>query len=584
MMPEKITTQAERLDALYRISLRLGSTLDLKEILNYVIDSVIQLVGAERGFIVLVDEWGRLNTMAAQGVDTESISQDEVPVSRTIVQRVVATGEPILTSNAQDDARFADRASIIGYQFRSIMCAPLLARGRISGAVFVDNRMLSGVFNDDDLDLLSTFASQAAMTIDNARLFQQTDHALANRVDELSLFQRIDRDLHKSLDLEQTLDLVLQWVIRLTQAEVGAVGVVRPQDDKRADHIRLLVRNDERESAAIEYLLPKSHAAVVQVYSSKEALQLYQVSAEQSIFGGEVQAQLIVPVILDQAVIGLIFLETNRVSKFLASDIDVAKRLADRAAVAIGNARLYHQLQETVEDRYKFTSLMTHELRLPLTSIKGYGDLLAKETAGPLSEQQSTFVETIRRNADRMNGLLDTLNDINRLQRGRFSLEVEQFECGQAVKDAVAMHAKAIREKGQTIKIEKPKERVVAIGDPEAIKKVLSEFICNAHLYTPSGGSIVMRYISHRADGQIYIKYQVEDTGIGISEEDQTRIFYQFFRGADPVIRDQPGWGLGLTLAQHLADTMGGWIEVTSDGTTGSTMTLMVPRDVKRQG
>lgn len=580
-MQQKSTTQEERLDALYRISMRLGSTLDLKEILNLVIDSVIQLVGAERGFVVLVDEWGRLRTMTARGVDTEDISQDEVPVSRTIVQRVVATGEPILTSNAQDDARFADRASVIGFQFRSIMCAPLRARGRVSGAIFVDNRMLSGVFNDDDLDLLSTFASQAAMAIDNARLFQQTDQALTNRVEELALFQRIDRELHKSLDLELTLDLVLDWVIRLTQAEVGAVGVLKLDEEKDSDQIRMLVRTDEPETAAIEYLLPLAHSAVTQVRTSKEALQLYQVAADQSIFGGEVQAQLVVPIVIDKQVIGVTFLETNRVSKFLEGDIDVAKRLADRAAVAIGNARLYQQLQDSIEQRYKFTSLMTHELRLPLTSIKGYGDLLAKEKGGSLTEKQASFVETIRRNADRMNDLIDTIGDINRLESNRYSFEIEQYDCHKLVEETVDLYRQKILEKGQTIEIENAEDRLVAIGDPRAVSRILINLLENAHHYTEGNGSIVMRNMSHRAEGHIYIKYEVSDTGIGMSEDDQTRIFYQFYRGSDPVVRDQPGWGLGLTLAKSLAEALGGSIQVTSELNKGTTMTLLVPRDAK---
>ncbi len=580
-MPEEKVTQSERLAALYQISMRLGSTLDLQELLDRVIDAVIQLTHAERGFIVLVDEWGRLKTMAARNVDSQPFVDDEIPVSRTIVQRVVATGEPILTSNAQDDARFADRASVIGYQFRSIMCAPLRARGRINGAIFVDNRMLAGVFGENDLELLSMFANQTAMAIDNARLFQQTDQALARRVEELALFQRIDRDLHESLDLAQTLDLVLDWAIRLTKADVGAVGVI-DEDQPLIDdepHVRLLVRTDEPDTAAIEYLLAMNHASLVQGVKSRRAVQLYDIPAEQSIFGDLVAAQLVVPVILDYEPIGIIFLETNKVTRFLEEDVEFAKRLADRAAVAIGNSRLYQKLKDTIEARSTFVSLMTHELRLPLTSIRGYADLLSKELVGSLTEQQRSFVEIIRRNVIRMNELLSNLSDINRLESKRLPFDIQQFDWATVLEELLDSVRDRLEEKHQQLKFDRPSESAAATGDPTRCAQVVGFLVDNAHKYTPDGGEITVRLGSHRADGQLYVRVDVEDNGVGMTDDDRRRAFHQFFRSTDPPIREQVGWGLGLTVAQRLSEAMGGYIALTSTHGQGTTASVFLPRD-----
>jgi GAF domain-containing protein len=172
------TTQEDRLAALYEVSSQLGKSLDLDEVLNQVMDAIIQLTGAERGILMLYnEESGQLSMRAARNVDKESIDADALNISRTVVERAIATGKGILTSNAQEDDRFSGQQSVVGYQLRSIMCAPLQARGFHLGAVYVDNRLFSGVFEEPDLDLLVTFANQAAVAIENARLFTQTDAA-----------------------------------------------------------------------------------------------------------------------------------------------------------------------------------------------------------------------------------------------------------------------------------------------------------------------------------------------------------------------------------------------------------------------
>ena len=161
--------QQEKLAALYAVSSQLGSSLDLTEVLNQVMDAIIQLTGAERGFLMLLDEaTGGLETAVARNVDQTSIDGHEGKISRTVVRRAIATDAGVLTNNAQEDDRFSGQESVIGYQLRSIMCAPLRARNQILGAVYVDNRLMSGVFEQGDIDLLVTFTNQAAIAIDNA--------------------------------------------------------------------------------------------------------------------------------------------------------------------------------------------------------------------------------------------------------------------------------------------------------------------------------------------------------------------------------------------------------------------------------
>jgi signal transduction histidine kinase len=572
-------SHSERLDALYQISSRLGSTLDLQELLNLVIDSVIQLTGAERGFIVLIDEWGRLQTMAARFNDDTEVVEDKIPVSRTIVQRVVATGEPVVTSNAQDDPRFGDRASVIGYQFRSIMCAPLKARGKVTGAVFVDNRLMSGVFNADDLDLLVTFANQAAMAIDNAQLFRQTDQELNRRVEELTLFQGIDRELHKSLDMQQTLDLVLNWAVRLTDAEWGAVGLIEKNEVKMSTERVLMVfsyeGDDDKSLQGTK--IPLEHPTVAKVLQTEDAVHVRESTTEETLGGNMGFAQLAVPIRLDGKVNGIIILESNYSTRFADGDIDFVNRLSDRAAVAIGNSRLYQRLQKAIEARNTFISLMTHELRIPLTSIRGYADLLAQQLVGPLTDQQSNFIEIIRRNISRMSGLISDLSDINRMESNRLTLDIYNFDIATAIDEVVNRFATDIEQKNQTITVEFPTSPMHARADYAKATQILGNLVNNAHRYTPAGGTITVRLVEANAQDE-YLRVEIIDNGLGMNEAELARAPEMFFRSENSEVREQAGWGLGLSVADMLVRRMHGRLILESRPNAGTRVTVFFPQ------
>ncbi len=168
----------EELAALYNVSQVIGSSLDLSEVLNQVMDEIIRLTGAERSFLMLLDpETGELEFRAARNMDRETIDSSAFEISRSIVKQVAMTGEPVVTTNAQMDPRFKAQESVIGYNLRSILCVPLRVRGRVTGVIYADNRILTGLFSDHDRDLLAAFANQAAIAIENARLFESVSNA-----------------------------------------------------------------------------------------------------------------------------------------------------------------------------------------------------------------------------------------------------------------------------------------------------------------------------------------------------------------------------------------------------------------------
>lgn len=170
----------------------INSSLDPAEVLNQVMDTVIRLTGAERGYIVLKQrETGALETPVARGLDREQISRGDFTVSRTIVNQVVSTGQPVLTDNASHDERYQGYQSIAGMQLRSILAVPLQVRGEIIGAVYCDNRIMAGVFKQHELNLLTAFAHQAAVAIENARLFDDLKVRLAAVTEARDLMDNI---------------------------------------------------------------------------------------------------------------------------------------------------------------------------------------------------------------------------------------------------------------------------------------------------------------------------------------------------------------------------------------------------------
>jgi len=161
---------AGRLLMLYRISQSFNSTLDLDAVLENVIDAVIEITGAERGFLMLKDTNDELVFRVARGMDHETIEEPEFQVSRTIIQQVAESGQPLLTSNAQDD--FGSRTSVINLKLRSILCVPLQHKGLDLGLIYVDNRIQNDIFTNSELELLAAVAASAAAAIENARLYE----------------------------------------------------------------------------------------------------------------------------------------------------------------------------------------------------------------------------------------------------------------------------------------------------------------------------------------------------------------------------------------------------------------------------
>ena len=548
-----------QLAALYEVSRALGSSIDLQVVLDQVMDAIIQLTEAERGFLMLLNDDGTFDVRVARNLDQETLDSSEFAYSRTITRHVVNSGQPVVTTNAQTDPRFMDQASIVAHALRSIMATPLRARGRIIGVAYVDNRIRTGLFSEEDLALLDALAAQAAIAIDNAQLYSAKDQALTARLEELTMLQWIDRQLNETLDTAHAMRVTLEWSARLCGAESASLGLYDPQTEQ----VRLVAHYGEADAFAGQEQVPLTHPLIHQVFASHSAAM--QVSPE----GAQPASTILcVPIKREGAVIGIVTLAAARAGAFDEDAQALVARLADRAAIAIENRRLYDAVQAAIRAKSEFVSLVAHELKAPMTSINGYADLLA--AAGPLTEQQHKFVQTIKNNVHRMKVLVSDLTDISRIESGQLRVEDERVDLLAAVAEARDGLLQQLHERGHRLVEDLPPQLPPVHGDHGRVVQVLVNLLSNAIKYTPNGGTITLRACQ---DGQ-FVRLSVADTGVGMSAEEIARLGTKFWRADNDHVINQPGTGLGLAITRNLVALMGGEWLVSSAPGQGSTFTV----------
>ncbi len=188
--------ERHQLRAMQEVGALVNSSLDPTEVLNTVMDTIIELTGAERSFLMLIDErTGGLEVEVARNINRETLEGSSFEISRSIVRSVSETGQPVATTNAQADPRFAGQESIISYNLRSILCVPLRIRDQSIGVIYADNRIVSGIFVDTDRDVLAAFANQAAVAIENARLFKQ----IRKQLEDITELKNLQDDVFESI-------------------------------------------------------------------------------------------------------------------------------------------------------------------------------------------------------------------------------------------------------------------------------------------------------------------------------------------------------------------------------------------------
>jgi len=290
----------------------------------------------------------------------------------------------------------------------------------------------------------------------------------------------------------------------------------------------------------------------------------------------------VVPIRREATVIGLIVMENRQVGPQPVETLSFLTRLSDHAAIAIANAQLYQEVQAANEARSEFVSFVAHELKNPMTSIKGYTELLAKGAVGSITDMQANFLATIHSNVERMSTLVSDLNDNSKIEAGRLRLDFKAIELAAVVDDVMRSTKRQLEDKKQTLDLKLADQLPRVWADSTRLAQILTNLLSNANKYTPESGVITIgavqsanQWDSEGAAQVIHI--WVQDNGIGINVEDQGKIFQKFFRSEDSKAREAPGTGLGLNITRSLTEMMGGRIWFESEFRQGTTFHITVP-------
>ena len=259
-------------------------------------------------------------------------------------------------------------------------------------------------------------------------------------------------------------------------------------------------------------------------------------------------------------------------------DLRLMAAVVDRAALTVEN----HQLQEGMAglDRsgVEFMDFVAHELKQPMTSVKGYAKMLTLGIGGELTETQSKFVQVITANVDRMGKLIDDLLEISRLESGRIKLAPEHLQPREILDQALATTKSEAEARQHTLEVNVPGDLPLITGDRNRLLQILGYLLSNACRYTPDGGAIRISVSEPvpAAASPGYLWFSISDTGIGISPEDLVRLD-KFYRADHDLVISQPGLGLGISIARGLIALHGGELTIESEVDRGSTFSFTVP-------
>lgn len=572
--------RARQLSSLNDLTRQLTSTLALDPLLENILDSSVQILNCEAGFLLMADEESReLVFKVTSGLTLDGLINRRIPYGSGEASIAVRNRKPLILNQLDEEPEWV---SILTHpeEFiaRSVLVIPLFVKNDLLGVVEVFNKKDGMPFFNSDQEILSAFASQAAIALENANLYTRTDQALSDRVEELSIMQRVDRELNSNLDLLNAMTITLNWAMRQSDAVAGLIGFVVP------DGIHIFKSEGYSQEDLGLYkdsMIPISEFGLLDVVQTGLPVQNWIID-DQTGLHPKATSQVVIPIRRETQTMAIIFLELSEEKKLNESQLGFLNRLSDHASIALVNGQLYAEVQSANDAKSEFVSFVSHELKNPMTSIKGYTELLAGGAVGEINEAQENFLQTIRSNIDRMNTLVSDLTDLSKIEAGRMRLEFTEVSLKEVIDEVLRSTNAQIQEKNQKLEIDIPEDLPLVWSDSTRLAQIFVNLISNAHKYTENGGIIevtaeAVENVWDTGGARDVVHFLVKDSGIGINAEDQKKVFEKFFRSDDPKTREVPGTGLGLKITRSLVEMQGGKIWFNSEFRSGTTFHVTIP-------
>ncbi len=539
---EEVRAERDRLDTLYTVAAELSATLDMDRVLERALDLLANAVGADEGAILLIDREEELLRVRAQlGRDSGSeLAVSGLRLNEGLAGWVVQNRQSVLIDDVQRDPRWL-RVSALDDVPRGALAVLLETSDDVQGVMTLFSSR-PGAFNEEHLRLVTAAARQLATSINNAELYRYIREQ-AERLGDMVHEQQIEASKNAAI-LEGVADGVM------VANELGEIILFNPAAERILD----LKRSN---------LLGRSITSLSGLYGGggrrwMEAIEQWTADPTQ-IYGGEYVSEILD---LGGKVINVTLAPVHMGDQFL------------------GTVSVFRDITKDVEvDRMKteFISNVSHELRTPMTSIKGYADLLVLGAAGEITERQRQFLNTIKSNADRLTNLLNDLLNISRLDAGRVKLKYQLVSLPQVARMVLTNLRGRIETEGKAIEVvsEIVDDLPQTYADFDKLTQIITNLVDNAFQYTPPGGKIT---VGVQQDSETTFLIKVGDTGIGIPEKVQHRVFDRFFRvDEQQLVMETPGTGLGLAIVKELVEMHGGRIWFESFEGRGTTFYISLP-------
>jgi signal transduction histidine kinase len=522
----------------------------------------------------------------------EHLRQLRVRPSRDTVARLAALQREVVhVHDVLADPRFST-AVLPLYQkegARTILAVPMLRENSLVGVILVWRTEVRS-FTEKQVSLMKTFADQAVIAIENVRLFQELQartRELARSVEELKALGEVGRAVSSTLDLETVLTTIVSRADQLSGTDGGAIY----EYDEAAERLRLRA-TQKLDGELVEALrgmpLRMGEGAVGRAAASREPVQIPDI-LEEGAYPGRlrelinqigIRALLAVPLLWEDRILGGLVLNRKSPGAFPPEAVELLRTFATQSALAIQNARLFHEIEEKgrqleAASRHKseFLANMSHELRTPLNAIIGFSEVLLERMFGELNEKQDEYLRDVLTSGRHLLSLINDILDLSKVEAGRMELELTTFDLPLALENAVTLIRERATRHGLTPERAVDERLGDFVGDERKLKQILLNLLSNAVKFTPEGGRI--RVTAQPTDSGVEIS--VQDTGIGISPEDQAAIFEEFRQVGSDHAGKREGTGLGLALAKKFVELHGGKIWVQSEAGKGSTFTFTLP-------
>ncbi|MGA8498444.1 MAG: GAF domain-containing protein, partial [Xanthobacteraceae bacterium] len=585
---EQQTATANVLDVISR------SAFDLHAVFETVAENSVRLCGADRAHVYRFD--GELLHVGA-GFNLPPEFQEWAeqnpnrPGRHSTSARAALERRTIHILDVQADPEYSYKAADFE-PIRTALGVPILKGDELLGVIVVYHLEVRP-FTDKQIALVETFADQAAIAIENVRLFeaeQQRSHELTESLQQQTATADVLKVISRStFDLKSVLQTLVESAAKLCDADKATITRQIHSSFFRAeaygfsqefvDLMRSRPVDLDRSTITGRALLGKSIVHVQDIVSDSEY------TWADALRVGQFRTILGVPMLREDKPVGVLTLTRSVVRPFTDKQIELVQTFADQAAIAIENVRLFEEIQdksrqveEASKHKSQFLANMSHELRTPLNAILGYTELIIDGIYGEAPEKMRTVMERVQSNGKHLLGLINDVLDLSKIEAGQLVLSIQDYSIKDVVHGVYSAVEPLANSKKLAFKIDVPANLPPARGDDRRLTQVLLNLVGNAIKFTDAGEIAVKAASSNGA-----YTISVRDTGPGIAQADQAKIFDEFQQADSTQTKAKGGTGLGLSIAKRIIEMHGGTLWVESSLGAGSTFSFTVPLRVEHQ-